>query len=908
MRWARPKSPTAVPPVPSGTPSLTDPAAEAATLLVVPDRPGALAAALATVEDGGTLVLAPGTYLESLRLERDVTLRAQAAPGTVRLVAATQPVVDVRANVRLHGLTLAGPDPQSVALRIGDGVAEVVDCEVLTGRVEVGEAARVQLRGCRVGHAQAAGIHLFGAATAELDGTVVTAVDGSGIVLADQAEVIVRGGRVSELTGSALRLTGRSRARLEGCELSGVGRIGLLVEGAAAATVQGGRIDRCGDEGVAVLGSGPQGPDDDPGTGAQVRLDDCVLVAGGTAWLQDCRIRQAGKAAVVAVEHGRLDLRSCRLDGTGTSGVVARGDARLVAEDVEIRGTGANGVFLSDATVAQLTGSTVEDAGYSAVHVSGAASLELDGCRILRTPEHGVHVTGEAQVVVRGGRIGDCAMSGLHAQDTARLTVQDCDVTASGVGVSVVGAAGGRLAGVVVMRSAGTGVQLGTTGELSLVGSRIESAGKAGLLIQDACEATVQECTIRDAAGSGVVVWTAGRPHLRAVTVRGAAKNALFLGDGTGGRFEDCDLAASAYPVVHVGSAATPVLRSCRLHDAGQDVTLAEGAHPVFEDCTVADIATSSLPQATATAEAGDQVPGGTTTTGPSGPGGVVAATAGAPVTPSQPPESLDDLLADLEALIGLARVKQDVAAMVKLMQTVRRRQDAGLAAPPLSRHLVFAGNPGTGKTTVARLYGRLLTALGMLRSGHLVEADRGVMVGEYVGHTAPRTTEVFRKALGGVLFIDEAYSLVPPGASNDFGQEAVATLVKLMEDHRDEVVVIVAGYPDEMGRFIASNPGLASRFSRTLHFEDYAPQELVEIVRTQCDKHEYELPDSTRSALLGYFEGLPRGTGFGNGRTARQVFQQMTERQAQRVADLVDPSTADLLRLAPHDLPVNIG
>ena len=211
---------------------------------------------------------------------------------------------------------------------------------------------------------------------------------------------------------------------------------------------------------------------------------------------------------------------------------------------------------------------------------------------------------------------------------------------------------------------------------------------------------------------------------------------------------------------------------------------------------------------------------------------------------------------------------------------------------------------PGQRKTTVARLYGRLLHAMGMLERGHLVEADRTAMVGEYVGHTGPRTQAVFRRALGGVLFIDEAYSLVPPGHTNDFGQEAIATLVKLMEDHRDDVVVIVAGYPLEMSRFIASNPGLASRFSRTLLFEDYDQDDLTEIVEAQCLQHEYQLAEDARATLGELFAGMSHGHGFGNGRAARQVFQRMTEHQAQRVADLAEPTTDDLLKLTVEDVP----
>jgi SpoVK/Ycf46/Vps4 family AAA+-type ATPase len=179
------------------------------------------------------------------------------------------------------------------------------------------------------------------------------------------------------------------------------------------------------------------------------------------------------------------------------------------------------------------------------------------------------------------------------------------------------------------------------------------------------------------------------------------------------------------------------------------------------------------------------------------------------------------------------------------------------------------------------------------------------MLVGEYVGHTAPRTHALFRKAIGGVLFIDEAYSLVPTGQGTDFGQEAIVTLVKLMEDHRDEVVVIAAGYPSDMDRFVDSNPGLASRFTRSLTFADYDTAELVRIVAQQAKAHQYRLADRTSEALMEYFSTVLRDVRFGNGRAARQVFQDMTERQAQRVADIAAPTQDDLMELGPADLPI---
>jgi SpoVK/Ycf46/Vps4 family AAA+-type ATPase len=263
-----------------------------------------------------------------------------------------------------------------------------------------------------------------------------------------------------------------------------------------------------------------------------------------------------------------------------------------------------------------------------------------------------------------------------------------------------------------------------------------------------------------------------------------------------------------------------------------------------------------------------------------------------------------DAVLADLDALVGLEGVKREVRTLIDLIAVGRRREQAGLKAPSPRRHLVFTGSPGTGKTTVARLYGEILASLGVLERGHLVEVARVDLVGEHIGSTAIRTQEAFERARGGVLFIDEAYSLAPEDAGRDFGREAIDTLVKLMEDHRDAVVVIVAGYTAEMQRFLASNPGVASRFSRTITFGDYTPEELLRIVESQAAEQQYQLGGETDEALLKYFTAIPKGPAFGNGRTARQTFEVMVERHAMRLAHVDDPSHDELQLLFPDDLP----
>lgn len=267
------------------------------------------------------------------------------------------------------------------------------------------------------------------------------------------------------------------------------------------------------------------------------------------------------------------------------------------------------------------------------------------------------------------------------------------------------------------------------------------------------------------------------------------------------------------------------------------------------------------------------------------------------PVPAPTPEKTVDELLDELDALIGLDRVKKEVHRQVALLTVEKMREKAGLKAPRMSRHLVFVGNPGTGKTTVARLIGGIYRALGLLREGQLVEVDRSELVAGYVGQTAMKTAEVCERAIGGVLFIDEAYTLT----GDQYAQEAVGTLVKEMEDRREDLVVIVAGYPEPMVHFIASNPGLASRFTTTIEFDDYTDDELLAILRSTASGSDYELTAEAEGRVRSLLSATPRTPAFGNGRFARTLFEHAVARHAWRLKDATDP-TRDELRLLLAD------
>ena len=275
----------------------------------------------------------------------------------------------------------------------------------------------------------------------------------------------------------------------------------------------------------------------------------------------------------------------------------------------------------------------------------------------------------------------------------------------------------------------------------------------------------------------------------------------------------------------------------------------------------------------------------------------------------AEQPEKIEDLKAELHSYIGLTRIKDEVDSLINWIGICKARKEHDLPTPDLSLHAVFSGNPGTRKTMIARLMARIYKSLGVLSKGHLVEVDRSGLVAGYVGQTAIKTAEVIEKALGGVLFIDEAYALTNRGGT-DYGQEAVDTLLKAMEDHREDLVVIVAGYTELMQEFVHSNPGLESRFNRFMHFPDYTEEELLGIFEMRCNKSGYSLDETAREALKEILARESKNVeSFGNARGVRNLFERAIAAQADRLSREQGELTREcLMLLTENDLRVGAG
>ncbi|GAA4215799.1 right-handed parallel beta-helix repeat-containing protein [Actinocatenispora rupis] len=852
--------------------------------------------ALRAASNGSVISVGPGVYHESVLVDRDVTIVADREHGVVELVATDGPALVSRGGaVTVQGLTVRGDGPEA-AVRTGAGTLTLVDCEVSGGGLEADGWATAALEGCRF---RTGGVRVSGDAQVTVTRCAVEDVAGDAVVVAQSARATLRDSTVLRPSGHGVVLTDGASAELVDCTVAHTAGTGVYVGDRARLVLRDARLNDTGDDAVRLVGAEPAG-DGDEGCVAEVTgtivsrgaAHGLAAYGAARATVATCTVDGAARSGLIAEAGARLTADGCTVSASGSTALVARGTARVTAADCTLARAGANGVFVDGEARAVLRGCEVRGSSYSAVHLAGAAVAELAGCTVAGTPQHGVHVTGQAMLRLTGGRVEHCEMTGVQVEESGDATVRDATIEHVSVGIRVDTPHRPLVESCTIGTAAQAGMEVTAGGGPTVRESRFADSGGAGVFLDRESTATLEDCVIRDSGGSGLVVWDGARPVVRTLRVERCGKNGVYLAADAAGALDDVTVSASQFPAVFVGKGARPRFRRCHVEDTDRDLNVADGAEPTFVDCTTNGVRTATMPATVAAARV------------------QVGAPAGAP-EPAVPPEpgtaappDLDVLLGQLDDLVGLSRAKHDVGTLVKLMQMVKRRQEAGLAPPPLSRHLVFAGNPGTGKTSVARLYGRILHALGMLTQGHLVEVDRGTLVGEYVGHTAPKTQAAFKRAVGGVLFIDEAYALVPDGQSNDFGQEAISTLVKLMEDHRDQVVVIVAGYPDQMGRFIAANPGLSSRFNRTLTFDDYTVAELVDIVAHHAAEHEYAVPARTREALGDFFATTDDARRSGNGRFARQVFQDMTERHAYRIADVADPTTEQLSALLPADVP----
>ena len=532
---------------------------------------------------------------------------------------------------------------------------------------------------------------------------------------------------------------------------------------------------------------------------------------------------------------------------TAVPGTVVTVTAGEYAENLNLTG--------AEVTLAAADGETVVLAPanqYEPVVTARRGSVTLTGLELRAGDAAAVHVEGDVRLAMDACTMSARSGPGLRAADGAKLAITNCTVS-------------GAQQGIVLEDVSGT-----------LDGITISQVSDDGLIVRLGADPVVRNSTISGCGNRGVYVYQSGRPTL-----------------------EGCDVSDTTQTGIAVAQGSAPVLRRCLVHDTtGVGITFDRGCGGEVEGCRTENTASPGI----------DIHPDASVTVTEPTKGG--AAGVGAADATQGDADRVGELLAELDAMVGLAEVKAEVKTIIDEIQVNEWRRSAGLNVGGASNHLIFAGAPGTGKTTVARIYGQILAALGVLPGGPFKEVSRRDLVGQYIGHTAEKTAAVFDEAKGGVLFVDEAYTLSRAGAAGgDFGQEAIDTLVKMMEDHRDETAVIAAGYTGEMIEFLDANPGLASRFSKTIEFENYSPEDLVRITDRMVTAGDYRLDEAAGPVLREYFARIADDQNFGNARDARRLFEGVRKVQSQRLRLLGRmPEMAELQTLTVEDVLAATG
>lgn len=842
-----------------------------------PSDNSALAHALAT--QGSTLELSAGDYSGPFQVTEGVTLRAASGARVMLTGGATSPALLIAgSNITLEGIHITGivmAENSSVTMRqcvMADSPveglvipprakAELVDCQVLRSagisvHLNGGEAT---LRQCRIQNGKKAGLVFSAGSRGTITGCEIS---GHGptmpqVMIWQRSGPILNDCHIHSGTGIGILISESARPEIKYCQITDHAGMGIYIDSSAEPELTDCKIGPCKQNGVVVTRQASLRAEHCHVLGSGEKFAQILISQGANAALTECQIKDGRGPGVFLEGKAEARLVKCHLSGHAGPDAFAA-DSRLSLDQCQLTDSQHSGLLLRAKSEAVLEKTTISGhpVERSEILIEDGSSATLRNADITGGKGNGVHVKA-SQVRLEDTKLIGLAGFGVLAEAGARVFMRGCQLGDCGnTGLALIGESQGTVddSDLGGQSTEKPQIYVGQKSQLSMRASRVVQPASVGVWFAEGAGGVLEACSI-EGGQAALGTTSAAVPKVTGCTLR-STQAALRVGPTGGGIFRQCKFHASQ-------AGASPV-------------AVAAASMASFEQCTVNDQPWQRT-NAPATRTAG---------------------------TKAAPQDELDQLMTNLNSLIGLTAVKEQVRIATSKAKAMRARRLQGLPDVTISYHTVFTGNPGTGKTTVARLMGALYKAIGVLPKGHLVECDRSGLVAEFVGQTAVKTNKIIDQALGGILFIDEAYTLVS-GGSNDFGMEAISTLLKRMEDDRDKLIVIVAGYPNEMDSFLRSNTGLRSRFREFIDFPDYTPAELLQIFMSIAKRGQYIITPALAARLLPRLEKLhkERDETYANARSVDNLFQEVLASQAQRI-DVNTATREQLCTLDVKDLP----
>ncbi|YAG09615.1 hypothetical protein NSTC731_05985 [Nostoc sp. DSM 114167] len=650
-----------------------------------------------------------------------------------------------------------------------------------------------------------------------------------------------------------------------------------------------------------------------------------MYIPQGELMLENCEIASEWVGIFIQGQKTNPTVRQCKIHDGQSCGVLVTQKGLGVIEDCDIFANVLPGIYIGEGSNPTIRKCQIHDGQSNGIQVTDNGQGTIEDCDIFANAYPDIAITNGGNPTIRRCQIHDGQTHGIRVTDNGQGTIEDCDIfanTNSGIliddggnptirkcqihngqsnGIQVTDNGQGTIEDCDIFANAQPGIYIDNGGNPTICKCQIHDEQTHGILISDNGLGTIEDCDIFANAYQDIAITNGGNPTIRRCQIHDGQGNGIRVTNNGQGTIEDCDIFANAYPGIYIDNGGNPTIRKCQIHDGQSNgVMVTNNGRGTIEDCNVFDnkrqdwyIADDCIVSGYIENKENKNLKNNTISENISSKKSKKELTKESKEQNSNRTIKSDNsrlelLLDQLETMIGLDSVKEAVLEIVDTEIANQRLKKEGYEVEESqTRHMLFSGNPGTGKTTIARLIGQIFKELGILQKGEFIEVQRDSLVAIYLGQTASKTTELVESALDSVLFIDEAYSLAN-GQHDEYGREAINTLVALMENYRHRLVVIFAGYSNEMKSFLNSNSGLKSRIAFHIDFPDYTGEEMHSIFLTMCNNKKpgwictENVSERLKTIFINMYEN--RGNNFANGRDVRNIFEKMVMRIKTRI------------------------